>query len=364
MRRVIAVLDRQIKRGARKKLGRYLKRLEARGHLPPDVLLELRREVYDFQMERGIAKSQYGLKTFGQLEAAASFRRSMFLQYQRNFLADNPLRPLFEDKKLCYEFVDRLGVRRPATTEVMTAEEVIAGCRRGFGFPRFVVKTLNASNSKGVYLVGGEGSIVRVKGGAQLKSLEEMQASMRADLASGHAPADQWFVEEAILMDEGVTAPPHDLKFFAFYGEVGVVAEIKRGERAFVCWWTPEGAPTKGFRGFDPFEGNGFTAGELELARSISQRIPMPYARIDFLKNNRGDFVFGEIEVNTGGFEKFPRSTDKLLGEYYLRAEQRLFWDVWRGRRYPDIEAVARKLPGYVERGGDQTTKAEPAAGW
>ena len=105
---------------------------------------------------------------------------------------------------------------------------------------------------------------------------------------------------------------------------------------------------TKGFWGFEDYAGDGFTTEELNRAKSISAKIPLPYARIDFLKSE-DETVFGEIEVNTGGFEKLDRKTDKVLGGCYLKAESRLFYDVWAGKQFPEFVESAKALPEFEE---------------
>jgi len=338
----------QVLKKYNRRLDRYVNKLDDQNAVSKETILEIRKRVYDFQMMRGLARSEYGIKTFGELEAACSFRRSMFQQFQRNLISPNPIRPFFEDKILCYEFMDRLGVRRPKNFPVMTKDELVQKCQDGIDLPKYIVKPLSSCSSKGVYLVGTPTEIITVKGEKVLKSFDEMKAAMQKLMDEGKVETDEWFIEEAITISKNQNHPGRDLKFFAFYGEIGIIAEIDRSDKQAVCWWTPDMKPTRGFHSYPTFKGDGFDQEDLELAISISKKIPMNYCRVDFIKSE-DELVFGELEVNTGGFEKFPRVIDRMLGECYLKAENRLFFDIWQGKQYPEFVETAMKLEGFPE---------------
>ena len=119
----------------------------------------------------------------------------------------------------------------------------------------------------------------------------------------------------------GKPLPPIDLKFYCFFGEVGFVLEVERANETRYCEWLPDGrlAETGRYEGRS-FVGSGFTNEQLEIAKRVSQAIPTPFMRIDFIKSKNA-FSFGEFTPRPGQFSSFNKEFDRYLGECYLSAE-------------------------------------------
>ena len=136
--------------------------------------------------------------------------------------------------------------------------------------------------------------------------------------------------------------PAPDLKFYCFYGRVGVVLEVERYPKSQYCWWSWEGARTEtGKYSESLFDGAGFTQEHRALAERISAAMPLPFMRIDFLKaENR--LLFGELTPRPGNFHAFNDETDRQLGDLYLEAEGRLMDDLLNGKGFPEFRAATR----------------------
>lgn len=150
------------------------------------------------------------------------------------------------------------------------------------------------------------------------------------------AQRDRWNVEELLIGDHG-EVPPRDLKFYMFYGRVGLILEILRAERAQHCFYDASMNPvdTGKYSGDELLAPSSTVASDeyIQIAQLLSENIPSPFARVDLLKTNKGP-VFGEITPVPGGSEKINRETDMLLSGMYIEAQARLFADVVKGKRF------------------------------
>src|SRR5690625_969145 len=142
---------------------------------------------------------------------------------------------ILKNKRDAYKFVDQLGIRKP---------EVAAEEYRVIDIPkqeRVVIKPSDGAGSRGVYLVYNVNEIIDIKRSKQLDGWADLLASMKADLASGWVEEDRWLVEELILEDQDKKTPASDIKFYSFYGKIGLILEITRYPERSHCWWTADG---------------------------------------------------------------------------------------------------------------------------
>lgn len=144
---------------------------------------------------------------------------------------------------------------------------------------------------------------------------------------------DRWIVEQLITTMDGDA--PRDIKFYSFYGEVGLVQEIDRSDGKKFCMWSTNGSiiDTGKYSSDQLFSGNGFIPEQLDEAKRLSAEIPAPFVRIDFMDVG-GELVFGEFTPRPGGYDRFNQATDTMLGEMFVRAEQRLTEDLLRGKKF------------------------------
>ncbi len=63
---------------------------------------------------------------------------------------------------------------------------------------------------------------------------------MEKDLETGAVDRDEWMIEELIYENRREKVPARDVKFYCFYGKVGIILEIVREPEVRHCWWNAE----------------------------------------------------------------------------------------------------------------------------
>jgi hypothetical protein len=149
---------------------------------------------------------------------------------------------------------------------------------------------------------------------------------------------DEWIVEELILPPSGRLEDSRDLKFFAFYGDVGCVLQVDR--------WSKKD-PVRGIFDRDgqlmnvskfysipkePFP-PAFTDDDIAYVSAISRDLPWPGVRIDFL-NGKDGLVFGEFTLNPGAYGGFYDAVDQHLGDLWAKAAGVMYDDMLQGRTF------------------------------
>jgi len=272
------------------------------------------------------------------LQQVASFRASLSMRVRQKQLIDPLPEYMLENKRDAYQFVDQLGIRKP---------EVAAEEYRVIDIPkqeRVVIKPSDGAGSRGVYLVYNVNEIIDIKRSKQLDGWADLLASMKADLASGWVEEDRWLVEELILEDQDKKTPASDIKFYSFYGKIGLILEITRYPERSHCWWTADGERIRtGKYEDDLFVGQGVTREEVEMAAALSAKIPAPFIRIDFLRSDNG-LVFGEFTSKPGNYDEFNEPIDQQLGDYYIEAQERLVQDLLAGKKFEEFNGFTTQL--------------------
>lgn len=291
-------------------------------------------EIPEFLIREGLAEEPLPLKQ------AASYRASLNMRFRQQQLAGELPELVLDNKKAAYQFMEKLGIRIPCTSKANYKYKDIPKDTE------IVIKPADGAGSRGVYLVHDFNDIIDVKRQAQLDSWEAMEQSMKNDLDSGWVAKDEWYTEELILEDVQTKTPASDVKFYCFYGKVGLVLEITRYPELKYCWWTAEGERVHtGKYEDEPFLGKGVTQAEVDMAAKISAEIPVPFIRIDFLRGE-GGLVFGEFTPKPGNYDEFDEATDQQMGDYFLEAEGRLVADLLEEKRF----TVYRGLTNNTER--------------
>ncbi|GAB3058601.1 ATP-grasp fold amidoligase family protein [Virgibacillus ainsalahensis] len=262
------------------------------------------------------------------LKQAASFRGSLNMRIRQKQLEDTLPEWLLDDKHIAYSFMDQLNIRKPWTSETNYKLADIPQKES------IVIKPAEGAGSRGVYLVHAFNDIIDVKRSKKLDSWQTLNQSMKEDLQSGWVSEDQWYIEELILENKPEKIPASDIKFYCFYGKVGLILEISRYPELKYCWWTADGKRIHTGKYEDnPFKGKGVTQDEMELASYISAQIPAPFMRIDFLRSDK-DLVFGEFTPKPGNYDGFDTHTDQWMGDYFLEAQGRLMQDLLNGKEF------------------------------
>lgn len=278
------------------------------------------------------------------LTEVASFRASLHMRMRQKQLLHTLPEFLLDDKSDAYRFIDELGIRRPKVSEDIYRLEQIPK-REGI-----VIKPADGAGSRGVYLVNRFSDIIDVKRRKRIDRWEALHRQLIDDLKADWVHDDQWLIEEIIYEDEEKTIPASDLKFYCFYGKVGIILEITRYPDLKYCWWTATGERIRaGKYDEDIFQGKGVSEREVELARKMSLKIPAPFIRIDFLRSSDG-LVFGEFTPKPGNYDEFDDVTDQKLGDYYIEAEGRLTKDLLNGKPFNEYKQ-------FVESKGNEKEK-------
>ncbi|MCR6094935.1 teichuronopeptide biosynthesis [Salipaludibacillus agaradhaerens] len=200
------------------------------------------------------------------------------------------------------------------------------------------IKPKNGAGSRGVYLVISENKIIDVKRSQQLVNKLELRERMNQDLEMEWVGQDEWIMEPIYFYEKETKEPARDLKFYCFYGKVKLILEVNRYPEVRYCWWTAEGDRiSTGKYENQLMDGDGFPLGFIKQVEDLSQRIPAPFCRIDFLKSE-GEIIFGEVTPKPGNYDKFNDKIDNYLGESYLEAEGRLMTDLLKGKTFPEFQ--------------------------
>lgn len=272
------------------------------------------------------------------LDHVSSFKACLSMRMRQRQLEEFMPEYILDQKGVAYSFIDHLDVRRPWVSD------------QRFKFselPRkegIVVKPFEGAGGRGVYLVHAENKIQDVKRSQMLESWEELETFIKMDLASEWVFKDEWITEELMFEDGKEEQASRDFKFYCFYGRVALILEILRFPEIKYCWWTADGQLVSTGKYEDQaFTGAGVSTEHVELAKSISSEIPAPFIRIDFLKKNE-ELVFGEFTPKPGNYDHFNKTTDRLLGEYYLEAEGRLIKDLLKGKPFEHFNKLVSSL--------------------
>lgn len=255
-----------------------------------------------------------------------SFSQSLFQRFRLH--QEGVILPdyVLDDKRVGYQFIDHFPIKRPEyNPAIYQANDIPLA-------PATVIKPTTSDGGRGVYLIFEDNKILNVKKGTYLDSLDLVRSSMALDLTSGQVQRDAWYIEPLYLGEKDM--PCHDLKFYCFYGEIGLVLETKRTPEVRYCWWTADGESIDtGKYNENLFKGHGFTKDMLEQVKTLSLEIPAPFMRIDFL-NTREGLVFGEFTKRPGNFDQFSDTIDQMLGKQFVQAEARLMKDIQRGKAF------------------------------
>ncbi|WP_217522749.1 ATP-grasp fold amidoligase family protein [Vibrio metschnikovii] len=288
----------------RKKLVSLLK--DAKDNNDELLLTDIYNEIYPHEITEAIVRNK-GKNLLGKF---SSFKT---LIAQRTELRLRGLKcPEWEldDKKNAYNFIDSINVPRPMLISEFNINKMEE-------FTNGVVKPKYGSNSKGVFIIQDE--FVYDVANREFISLEEAKKRML------EINMNPWLHETAVVSqsqsnDDIPFKPPHDLKFYSFYGEIALILEVRRYPDKKYCWWDVNGeVVSTGKYNTDLFDGNGFTKEDLEIAKHVSKNIKSPFCRVDFLKTKE-DFIFGEFTPRPGGFDEFDSETDRMLGDYFIDA--------------------------------------------
>lgn len=288
-------------------------------------------EIPEFMIRAGLVEDAI------PLHQASSFRGSLNMRMRKNQMQPGlPEWPL-DDKRTAYRFAQKLEIPTPDIDhEIYTIDTIPV--KEGI-----VLKPAEGAGARGVYLIHATEDIFDVKNSSTLSTWSELIESMQRDLQTGAVEADAWIVEQLVYEDRTEQQPARDIKFYSFYGKVGLILEIVRDPEIRQCWWTVSGERIgTGKYEESLFHGLGVNSEEIAMAEKISSEVPVPFLRIDFLRGENG-LVFGEFTPKPGNYDEFDQQTDQLLGDYFLDAEARLIDDLLQGKAFHTYKELVQQ---------------------
>lgn len=288
-------------------------------------------EIPEFMIRAGLTEQSIPLRK------ASSFRASLNMRMRQKQLNDTLPEWHLDDKRTAYEFVEQLGVPVPTVDDEHYTFDMVPK-REGI-----VIKPADGAGSRGVYLVHSMEEIIDVKKSIKLNSWDKLKESIEHDLETGAVEKDDWMIEQLVYENKAEKTPARDVKFYCFYGKVGIILEITRYPEVRQCWWTAQGERIATEK-YDEnlFSGTGVTEEEIEMVQRISEKIPAPFIRIDFLRAEN-ELVFGEFTPKPGNYDEFDQATDEWLGDYFIDAQGRLTTDLLNGKQFEAYKTFVKE---------------------
>lgn len=230
-------------------------------------------------------------------------------------------------KDVAYAFARDLGLKVPRLPIPLQSHVDVPL------MPGTVVKPLDALMSTGVILVFRD-HLVDLATNDVLVDEGAARARMGELVSQGRVKSDEWIVEEMVMSDHDAGQAARDLKFYCFYGRVGLMLETVRRPEVRRCWYDVNHQRVEtGKYSNVLFEGHGIPQRYVDTAVSISLEVPAPFIRVDFLASAEGP-VFNEITPKPGGSHLLNRRWDIRLGNSMLAAARRLHEDLLDGRQF------------------------------
>lgn len=290
----------------------------------------LLKNVVPGQMKEDIVKKLPGrIKNIGPSFSSLMYSQTIFREYVKK-LTGSALEWDVNDKLKGILFAKFNEVRVPHIyQEKVPFSEIVVSTD-------CVIKPSSGSGSIGVFAVKNLGKdVYEVRNNNRVGGIEDLRECIEEMLLNNKIKHDSWNVEELLLGEDNEL--PRDLKFYTFYGKVGVVLEVYRGSETRYCFYDQNLLPfNAGMYENKQLEPSTISHEYMNLAARLGKKIPAPMVRIDFLKTKYGP-VFGEFTPRPGRFDQFNVDTDRMLGEMFVEAQARLFTDLLKGEKFDDF---------------------------
>lgn len=276
------------------------------------------------------------------LDHGDSFFRKMVERRRKKQLGSVPEKHLGLNKAVDLDFARQVGILVPRTLWTGRLQDIPEEMRS-----KTFLKPTRSSGAKGAFYLFGSSDIFSVYDSSRLSSWDALEEACRRQMRPGGVDQTTWEVQE--LVEEAEGQPARDLKFFSFYGDIGLIQEVSRHPFKQYEFFDADGslADCGRDRSYQPpfleasdtiTDKGGVSKAKLETARRMSLEIPAPFMRIDFL-NGGDDLVFCEFSASPGMSHTFNREYDRILGAYYNRAEIRLVNDLLAGKSFDAFSA-------------------------
>ncbi|MDO5647577.1 ATP-grasp fold amidoligase family protein [Paracoccus sp. (in: a-proteobacteria)] len=202
--------------------------------------------------------------------------------------------------------------------------------------PGTILKPMHDSGSKGVFVFKADGRIINLKTKQEYSSFDQVKDEVKRQIDSGYLLSKRFLTEELLEGHDG--GVPNDLKFYTFYGEIGLALEgCRLGNEDKHCFYVDGKEKISGKYPDALFSGAGYPDNWNKIASDLSKLVPLPFLRIDFFMTNKGLYV-GEFTSAPGGYEKFNLEFDRMLGERFINAQARLHTDMLNGKIFVEYQ--------------------------
>lgn len=266
-----------------------------------------------------------------EIPHADSFWQSIVMRRRKKQLATVPEKFFGVNKDYDERFARGVGLRTPKTIYRGPLSKVPRNVSPA------VLKPAVSSDSRGAFYLLEDG-LFSIGKSRRLTDWSDLERLARTELGSEFSLGQEWLLQELVTMN-GCPAP--DIKFYMFYGSIGVILDARRYPtwkyRYFDGEWNPiesrRDLPGAAIALSDSVPERERYASRLEVVRSVPLQIPVPFMRIDFL-NGTDELVFCEMSAAPGMSHDLLPAEDRRLGRLYHEAEVRLVNDLRRGKTF------------------------------
>jgi hypothetical protein len=297
------------------------------------------------------------------LVQADSFFRSIVVRRRKRQLGPIPEKHIGISKVKDQLFAESVGMRTPRVLYSGTFEGIPGHVRTNT-----MLKPQVSSGSKGAFYVFDASNIYSIQYKKALGSWDELSQSVRKQFGEDALNEREWLVQELIL--EVGDRPARDMKFYAFYGQIGLIQEVDRYGAMQYEFFNEDFTVAVCGRDHEPrftdpadtvTDKGGLSDAKLETVRRASLEIPAPFMRLDFL-NGVTELVFTECSGAPGMSNSLNNEYDELLGRYYHEAEVRLENDLLDGKRFDGYRRFISRLGGAPSSVPDAAVPASVAS--
>lgn len=232
-------------------------------------------------------------------------------------------------------FAERVGLPVPATEYPLKVDDIT------FDQP-CVIKPVHAEGGRCIYGVAPEqdGGVKDYFSGAYFATRESFVAQVRKDMQAAGVRRDAWLKEEMIVGSGGSPLETFDVKMYVFYGVVGLVLQVDRWRGREYRFFDAQGqlvdtGKYSADADIDPI----FDQKLISVAAEVSKKIPWAHVRIDFLVSDT-DWRFGEFTLRPGVPANFNDEWDRRLGEFFVKAQARVYEDLILGKDFSDYRSL------------------------
>lgn len=279
------------------------------------------------------------------LTNADSLFRSLIVRRRKKQLGVVPEKYLGIGKENDQLFAESMGVRKPATLFTGTFDAIPIDLRTDV-----VLKPVSSSDSIGAYYLFDESNIYSIQHSKRVASWDALSDAVVAQFGEPSLETMVFQIQELVYEDD--THPARDLKFYTFYGRIGLILEASRYPSRQYAYFNEDLTLAACGRDHEPrfrdpsmtiVDKGGLSAEKLEMVTWISEQIPVPFMRIDFL-NTEAELVFVEFSSAPGMSHTWNDAYDRLMGRYYNEAEIRLVNDLLAGKQFEGFRDFTRRL--------------------